>query len=167
MNWARARMDKVCLFRRLLNLFRRNLMEAGDEGEGLDSWFILEAELTERGNWLNVGHEVKRRNSKTIWLLAQLNWVHENRHLHHHQSSSILSSTAFIKQVCIPGTEINAYKHLLRCRRLRYKDICQERKSRVQEWISEVWDDPEIPDEGSRRPLDSQVYKTQRWLVWR
>lgn len=37
------------------------------------------------------------------------------------------------------------YKHLLRCGRLRYKDICQKGKSRVQHWLREARDDPEIP----------------------
>lgn len=96
------------------------------------------AELTEFGNELSVGHEVKRKIMQNDLVFGSTNCVHENHHLNHHQSSSILSSTTFIEQVCIPGTEINAYKNLLKCRRLRYKDICQEGKPRVQDWISEV-----------------------------
>lgn len=97
------------------------------------------AELTESGNELNVGHEVKRRVMQNYLVFGSTNCMHENHHhLNHHQSSSILSSTTFIEQVYIPDSEINAYKIHLKCRRPRYKDICQEGKSRVQDWISEV-----------------------------
>lgn len=112
-NHARARVDMVRLARRL---FKRNMIEAGGgmmtaelEKRGLfpDFFFFLKAELTETGNRLNVGHEVKKRIKRNHLVSGSTNWVHKN-HLHHSQSSSISSSSTFTEQICMPGTEINA-----------------------------------------------------------
>lgn len=61
--------------------------------------------MTEPGNGLNVGREVKGRIKKSYLVSGSTNWVHKN---HRHQSSSISAAATFIERACMPATEINA-----------------------------------------------------------